>query len=151
MMMQLLSVPDFRRIGLSAAQQMPFRKLATPRCQTSSASKPASAASTSELANDIATIRIRALRRSKRSAATPRNAPNRPIGNSRSMLNIAMLTALNRPNQLKSHLEVGLNNGVTVEEIREILLQAAVYSGLPSAVDGFRIAEEVLKARKLLE
>jgi 4-carboxymuconolactone decarboxylase len=65
----------------------------------------------------------------------------------RSMLNIAMLTALNRPNQLKSHLEVGLNNGVTVEEIREILLQAAVYSGLPSAVDGFRIAEEVLKAR----
>jgi len=69
----------------------------------------------------------------------------------RSMLNIAMLTALNRPNQLKSHLEVGLNNGLSVEEIREILLQAAVYSGLPSAVDAFRIAEEVLKARGLLE
>ena len=69
----------------------------------------------------------------------------------RSMLNIGMLTALNRPNQLKSHLEIGLNNGVTVEEIREILLQAAVYSGLPSAVDGFRVAEEVLKARGLLE
>jgi 4-carboxymuconolactone decarboxylase len=69
----------------------------------------------------------------------------------RSMLNIGMLTAMNRPNQLKSHLEVGLNNGVTVEEIREILLQAAVYSGLPSAVDAFRIAEDVLKARGLLE
>lgn len=67
------------------------------------------------------------------------------------MLNIAMLTALGRLNQLKSHLEVGLNNGVTVEEIREILLQAAVYSGLPSAVDAFRVAEEVLKARGLLQ
>jgi len=69
----------------------------------------------------------------------------------RSMLNIAMLTALGRLNQLKSHLEIGLNNGLTVEEIREILLQAAVYSGLPSAVDAFRVAEEVLKARGLLE
>jgi 4-carboxymuconolactone decarboxylase len=69
----------------------------------------------------------------------------------RSMLNIAMLTALGRLNQLKSHLEVGLNNGVTVEEIREILLQAAVYSGLPSAVDAFRVAEDVLKARGLLQ
>lgn len=69
----------------------------------------------------------------------------------RSMINIAMLTALGRLNQLKSHLEVGLNNGVTVEEIREILLQCAVYSGLPSAVDGFRVAEEVLAARGLLE
>ena len=69
----------------------------------------------------------------------------------RSMLNIAMLTALGRLNQLKSHLEIGLNNGLTVEEIREILLQAAVYSGLPSAVDAFRVAEEVLKARGLLD
>jgi 4-carboxymuconolactone decarboxylase len=69
----------------------------------------------------------------------------------RSMLNIAMLTALNRPNQLKSHLEIGLNNGLSVDEIREILLQAAVYSGLPSAVEAFRVAEEVLKARGKLE
>jgi 4-carboxymuconolactone decarboxylase len=69
----------------------------------------------------------------------------------RSMLNIAMLTALARPNQLKSHLEIGLNNGLTVDEIREILLQAAVYSGLPSAVEAFRVAEEVLKARGMLE
>jgi len=69
----------------------------------------------------------------------------------RSMLNIAMLTALGRLNQLKSHLEIGLNNGLTVEEIREILLQAAVYSGLPSAVDAFRVAEDVLKARGLLQ
>jgi 4-carboxymuconolactone decarboxylase len=65
----------------------------------------------------------------------------------RSMLNIAMLTALNRPNQLRSHIDIGLTNGLTVEELREILLQAAVYAGLPAAVDGFRIAEEVLKAR----
>jgi 4-carboxymuconolactone decarboxylase len=69
----------------------------------------------------------------------------------RSMINIAMLTALGRLNQLKSHLELGLTNGLTVEEIREVLLQAAVYSGLPSAVDAFRVAEEVLKARGMLE
>jgi 4-carboxymuconolactone decarboxylase len=65
----------------------------------------------------------------------------------RSMLNIAMLTALNRPNQLRSHIEIGLTNGLTVEQLREILLQAAVYAGLPAAVDAFRVAEEVLKAR----
>lgn len=69
----------------------------------------------------------------------------------RSIINIAMLTALNRPNQLRHHLEGALNNGCTVEEIREILLQSAVYCGLPAAGEAFRIAEEVLKARKLLE
>jgi 4-carboxymuconolactone decarboxylase len=68
----------------------------------------------------------------------------------RSILNIAMLTALNRPNQLRSHLDGAVNMGCTVEEIQEILLQAAVYCGLPAAVDAFRIAEEVLKERKLL-
>ena len=68
----------------------------------------------------------------------------------RSILNVAMLTALNRPNQLKSHLDGAINNGCTAEEIQEILLQAAVYCGLPAAVDAFRIAEEVLKERKLL-
>jgi 4-carboxymuconolactone decarboxylase len=69
----------------------------------------------------------------------------------RSTLNVAMLTALNRPNQLRSHVEGALNNGVTVDELREILLQAAVYCGLPAAGDAFRIAEEVLKGRGLVE
>jgi len=69
----------------------------------------------------------------------------------RSILNVAMLTALNRPAQLRSHLEGALTNGCTVDELQEILLQAAVYCGLPAAVDAFRIAEEVLRARKLLD
>ncbi|CAE6864600.1 hypothetical protein R69749_07489 [Paraburkholderia domus] len=61
-----------------------------------------------------------------------------------------MLTALNRPAQLRSHLEGALTNGCTVDELQEILLQAAVYCGLPAAVDAFRVAEEVLRARNLL-
>ena len=69
----------------------------------------------------------------------------------RSILNVAMLTALNRPAQLRSHLEGALNNGCTPEELREILLQAAVYCGLPAAIDAFRIAEEILRERKLLD
>jgi 4-carboxymuconolactone decarboxylase len=69
----------------------------------------------------------------------------------RSILNVAMLTALNRPNQLRNHVEGALNNGVTVDELREILLHSAVYCGLPAAGDAFRVAEEVLKARKLDE
>ena len=69
----------------------------------------------------------------------------------RSILNIAMLTALNRPAQLGRHVEGALNNGCTVEELREILLQTAVYCGLPAAAEAFRVAEEVLKARKMLD
>lgn len=69
----------------------------------------------------------------------------------RSILNIAMLTALNRPAQLRSHVEGALTNGCTLEELREILLQAAVYCGLPAAIDAFRVAEEVLRARKMLD
>ena len=69
----------------------------------------------------------------------------------RSILNVAMLTALNRPNQLRSHVDGAINNGVTVDELREIMLQAAVYCGLPAAVDAFRVAEEVLRAKKLLD
>ena len=68
----------------------------------------------------------------------------------RSILNIAMLTALNRPNQLRSHLNGALNNGCTVDELREILLQSVVYCGLPAALDAVKIAEEVLRERKLL-
>jgi len=61
----------------------------------------------------------------------------------RSMLNLAMLAALNRPHELKLHLRGALRNGVTKEEIREILLQAGVYCGAPAAVDSFRVAREV--------
>ncbi|WP_029000972.1 carboxymuconolactone decarboxylase family protein [Azohydromonas australica] len=68
----------------------------------------------------------------------------------RSILNIAMLTALNRPAQLAHHVEGAINNGCTLEEIREILLHAAVYCGLPSAGEAFRVAEEVLRERKLI-
>jgi 4-carboxymuconolactone decarboxylase len=68
----------------------------------------------------------------------------------RSVINIAMLVALNRPNQLRHHIEGALNNGCTVDEIQEILLQTAVYCGLPAAGEGFRIAEEVLRERDLV-
>lgn len=62
----------------------------------------------------------------------------------RSMINLAMLCALNRPHELKLHIEGALRNGVTPVEIREILLQAAIYAGLPASVDAFRVAREVL-------
>jgi 4-carboxymuconolactone decarboxylase len=61
----------------------------------------------------------------------------------RSMLNLAMISVLNRPNELRTHLKGALTNGVTREEIREILLQVAIYGGMPAAVDSFRIAGEV--------
>jgi len=63
----------------------------------------------------------------------------------RSMLNLAMLTALNRPHELKLHVKGALRNGCTHEEIREVLLQAGVYAGIPAAIDAFRVAKEVLK------
>ncbi|HJU16833.1 MAG TPA: 4-carboxymuconolactone decarboxylase [Stellaceae bacterium] len=63
----------------------------------------------------------------------------------RSLLNLAMLTALNRPNEVRLHVRGALNNGVTREEIQEVLLQATVYCGVPAALESFRIASEVLK------
>lgn len=63
----------------------------------------------------------------------------------RSMLNLAMLTALNRPNELKLHIKGALNNGVSKEEMREIFLQAAVYCGAPAGLDSFKIAQQVFK------
>jgi 4-carboxymuconolactone decarboxylase len=63
----------------------------------------------------------------------------------RSMLNLAMLTALNKPHELKLHVRGALTNGVTRDEISEIFLHAAVYAGVPAAVDAFRTAREVLK------
>lgn len=62
----------------------------------------------------------------------------------RSLLNVAMLTVMNRPHELKMHVRGALRNGCTDVEIREVLLQAAVYGGVPAAVDAFRIAREVL-------
>jgi 4-carboxymuconolactone decarboxylase len=63
----------------------------------------------------------------------------------RSMLCIAMLVALNRGHELRLHVSGAINNGCTVEEIKEVLLQATVYCGLPSGVEGVRIAEEALR------
>jgi 4-carboxymuconolactone decarboxylase len=62
----------------------------------------------------------------------------------RSLLNLAMLTALNRPHELAGHVRGAVNNGCTEAEIRETLLQAAVYCGLPASLDAFRVAERVL-------
>jgi 4-carboxymuconolactone decarboxylase len=61
----------------------------------------------------------------------------------RSMLNIAMISILNRPHELRGHLKGALTNGVTRDEIREILMQVAIYGGMPAAVDSFRVAREV--------
>ena len=63
----------------------------------------------------------------------------------RSLLNLAMLTALNRPHELELHLRGALNNGATPSEIQEVLLQAAIYCGVPAAMDAFRTAETVLE------
>ncbi|MFZ7126448.1 MAG: 4-carboxymuconolactone decarboxylase [Desulfobacterales bacterium] len=63
----------------------------------------------------------------------------------RSMINLAMLTALNRPHEVKIHLKGALNNGCSKEEIMEVLLQTAIYCGVPAAVDSFRLAREVFR------
>jgi 4-carboxymuconolactone decarboxylase len=64
----------------------------------------------------------------------------------RSMLNLAMLTALGKPAELKLHVKGALANGVSVEEIKEILLHATVYCGIPAGLDAFKAAHEVLIA-----
>ncbi len=63
----------------------------------------------------------------------------------RSFLNLARLIALNRPHELKRHVRGAINNGLTKEEIREVFLQAAIYCGVPAAIDAFRTAKEVFK------
>ena len=60
----------------------------------------------------------------------------------RSMLNLAMISALNRPHELKMHVKGALKNGVTKDEIREIFMQVAIYCGVPAGVDSFRVARE---------
>jgi 4-carboxymuconolactone decarboxylase len=63
----------------------------------------------------------------------------------RSMLNLAMLTALNRPNEVRLHVRGAINNGVTKAEIQEVLLQTCICCGVPAALESFRIASEVIK------
>lgn len=60
----------------------------------------------------------------------------------RSLINLSMISALNRPHELKLHVKAALNNGLTREEIREVLLQVAVYCGVPAGIDSTRIARE---------
>lgn len=73
--------------------------------------------------------------------------PGLPKG-TRSMLTLAILVALNRDEELRMHLAAALNNGVTREQIQEVLLQTAVYCGVPAANSAFRIAEEVFAQSK---
>jgi 4-carboxymuconolactone decarboxylase len=68
----------------------------------------------------------------------------------RSIINIATLVALGRTGPLRTHIEGALNNGCSIEELQEILLQTAVYSGLPAAVEATKVAEEVLRSKNLL-
>jgi 4-carboxymuconolactone decarboxylase len=69
----------------------------------------------------------------------------------RSLVNLGMLVALNRPDELKVHIRGALNNGVEPEEIQEALLQAGVYCGMPAALDAFRIAAAVLEEHEAAE
>ncbi len=62
----------------------------------------------------------------------------------RSLINLAMLTALNRPRELAIHLKGALNNGCTVTEIKEVLMHTALYAGVPATIDGMHVAREVL-------
>jgi len=66
----------------------------------------------------------------------------------RSMLTLAMMVALNRADEFRLHLRAALNNGVTREEIQEVLLQTAIYCGVPAANSAFHIAEEVFSQQK---
>ncbi|NBO87059.1 MAG: 4-carboxymuconolactone decarboxylase, partial [Burkholderiaceae bacterium] len=63
----------------------------------------------------------------------------------RSIVNLAMLTALNRPHELKLHVKGAINNGLSKDEIAEIFLQSAIYCGVPAAIDSFRTAKDVFK------
>ncbi|MEJ2409621.1 MAG: carboxymuconolactone decarboxylase family protein [Novosphingobium sp.] len=62
----------------------------------------------------------------------------------RSLLNLGMISALNRPHELRLHVKAALRNGLTREEIREALLQVAIYCGVPAGMDSTRIAREAI-------
>jgi 4-carboxymuconolactone decarboxylase len=63
----------------------------------------------------------------------------------RSLINLAMISALNRPQEVKMHIKGALNNGLTKDQIQEVFLQVAIYCGVPAAVDSFRLAREVFQ------
>ena len=63
----------------------------------------------------------------------------------RSLLNLAMLTALSKPAELKLHVKGAITNGISVEEIREVLLHATVYCGIPAGLEAFKAAHETLR------
>jgi 4-carboxymuconolactone decarboxylase len=63
----------------------------------------------------------------------------------RSLVNLGILTALNRSHELGVHVRGALRNGVTVKEIQEVLLQCAMYVGIPAALESFRVAERVIR------
>jgi 4-carboxymuconolactone decarboxylase len=69
----------------------------------------------------------------------------------RSMLCMAMLTALGKPEELKLHVNSAVNNGCTLEEIQEVLYQTVAYCGIPATIEAFKVAEAVLKERGLLK
>jgi 4-carboxymuconolactone decarboxylase len=62
---------------------------------------------------------------------------------SRSLINLAMLTALNRPHEIRLHVHGALNNGLTKEELMEVFMQCAIYCGIPAGMEAMRIAKEV--------
>ena len=64
----------------------------------------------------------------------------------RSLINLSMIAALNRPDELATHVRGALNNGVTPEEIQEVFLQVSIYCGMPAGLGSFKIASQVLKA-----
>jgi 4-carboxymuconolactone decarboxylase len=70
---------------------------------------------------------------------------------SRSMINLAMLTALGKPAELKLHVKGALTNGLSVDDIKEILVHATVYCGIPAGLEAFKAAHEVLKAEGAIE
>lgn len=66
----------------------------------------------------------------------------------RSFINLAMLAAMNRPHEIRLHVRGALNNGLSEDDIKEVFLQVAIYCGVPAALDGMRVAGEVLKEEK---
>jgi len=64
---------------------------------------------------------------------------------SRSLLNLGMIAAMNKPQELKAHIKGAIKNGITIDELKEVFLQVAIYCGLPVALENFRLAQEVLK------
>lgn len=66
----------------------------------------------------------------------------------RSIINLSMLAALNRPHEIRLHVRGALNNGLTQDDIKEIFLQVAIYCGVPAALDGMKVASEVIAEEK---